>query len=488
MEPGFPTNRPLLLYVIGKDSDYIGRVLYRYLFMPGQIQIIKDKATNKWRAYRPWTDEDKDRAHEAQPAPPFIPPEVIDPKGWAYENKAERVFSICRLYFGEGHPMNGTTIRAFGSRSDPAMGDPVDYIWIDEDIDNEDWATEMEARLSDRKGKMLWSAFPLLRNQAMTKISRRAEEQKGIENPTTQEFLLRFSDNPFMDDAVRAERYANWSDEERRARDYGEYVTESILCYPEYSRTLHCLPRKDQHEPDPLEMALEANNWKVPEEWTRWMSVDPGHSICAVLFAAIPPPDIGDYVLIYDMLYIRGCSARMFGAAVGSKTKGQNFEAFVIDDHGSRVTQAGAGVTIRSQYVEALKDNDVESNMTQSGFYLGCDDVQGRMAIVRGWMADRPKLGPKLRFLSAKCMDLLNEFGNFKKRICYGKHAVDEVIPLHNHACNALEYLAARNPRYTPPRIRTPISPVYQRYQKMIQKQGRGSVNLGPPSPDTTTR
>lgn len=472
------------MYVIGKDSDYIGRVLYRYLFEPGQIKIIKDATTGKWRDYRPWTAEDKDRKPE--PAPPFIPPEIIDPKGWAYENKAERIFSICRLFFGEGHPMNGTQIRAFGSRSDPAMGDPVDYIWIDEDIDNEAWATEMEARLSDRKGKMLWSAFPLLRNAAMTKMSRRAEEQAGTENPTTEEFVLKFSDNPFMDDEVRQRMYAGWTDEERRARDFGEYVTEAILCYPEFSRSRHCVPRQGKYDPDPLEKALLENNGLVPDSWTRWMSVDPGHTICSVLFGATPPPEVGDYLLIYDMLYLRACSAAMFGNAVATKAAGQNFEGFVIDDHGSRVTQAGAGVTIRSQYVKALKDHEIESNKTQSGFWLGTDDVQGRMALVREAMADRPDLGPKLRIVSARCMDLIDEFSRFKKRICYGKQAVDEVIPLNNHACNCLEYLVARNPQYAPPQSKRVVSPVYLRYKKMVQKHGRGSVNLGPPSPDAS--
>ena len=162
----FPKNRPLLMYVIGRDADYIGRVAYRLLFKPGAIKIILDEKTGHWRSYRPWA-EDKERSHEAVDAPPFIPPECIDPKGWAFENKAERVFSVCRLNFGEGHPMNGTEIRAFGSRSEPAMGDPVDVVLIDEDIDNEAWAIEMEARLSDRKGRMWWGACPQLQNNVM---------------------------------------------------------------------------------------------------------------------------------------------------------------------------------------------------------------------------------------------------------------------------------------------------------------------------------
>ncbi len=482
----YPTNRPLLIYCVGRDQNHIGRVIYRYLFTPGQIKLIIDNETKLWRAYRPW--QDKDREHEAVAAPPFIPEECIDPKGWGFENKADRVFSVCRLHFGDKHPMNGTEIRAFSSKAEPAMGDPVDLVWVDEDIDNIDWVVEMEARLSDRKGKMRWGAFPLLRNQAMTKLSARAEEQKASGGRvTTEEFVLRFSDNPFMDDETRQDRYANWSDEERRARDYGEYITETVLCYPEYSRTEHCLPRKDDHAKDDLEIALEANGWRVPDNWTRYAAIDPGHTIAAVVYVAIPPPEVGDYVYVYDMDYVKTASAKKVGEAMRRKIGKDIFQAFIIDNRAARQTQIGAGVKIGWQYTEALKENEVESLDTGYGFFEGSDDVLGRMARVRQLMQPREGKGPKLRIFAPRCLDLLNEFQMFKKRLCYGKQAVDEPIPLNNHACNCLEYLAASPLRYKAPPPKKDVNPAYANYQKMIQSKGRESVNLGPPAPSTTT-
>lgn len=487
MDPYFGNKRPLLIYCVGRDQNHIGRVIYRYLFKPNQIKLIIDKKTGLWRSYRPW--EDADREHEIVAAPPFIPEECIDPKGWGFENKADRVFSVCRLYFGENHPMNGTEIRAFSSKAEPAMGDPVDLVWVDEDIDNIAWVTEMEARLADRKGKLVWGAYPLLRNEAMTKLSRRAEEQKANGSLiTTEEFVLTFSANPFMDEETKTNQYANWTDEERRARDFGEYVTETILCYPEYERSLHCVPRKDDHTLDPLEVELEANKWKVPDTWTRWMAVDPGHTTLAVLFVAIPPPEVGDYVYVYDMCYIKSGSAKKFGEEVRRKVGSDVFQAFVIDNRAARQTQIAAGVKVGWQYTEALRENEIESVETHYGFYPGSDDVQGRMATVRSWMADREGKGPKLRIFAPKCMELLFEFAMFKKRLCYGKQAVDEPIPLNNHACNCLEYLAASTGmRHKAPPAKKGVNPAYANYQKMIESKGRGSVNLGPPTPSPTT-
>ncbi len=479
----FPTNRPLLIYVVGYDSDTVGRVAYRLLFKPGAYRLITDEKTGKWRAYRPWLKSDQDRLGEAIPAPPLIPPECIDEKGWAWENKAERIFSVCRLYLGENHPMNGTEIRAFGSKSEPAMGDPVDIVMIDEDIDNEAWATEMEARLSDRKGRMWWSAFPLMKNAALTRLSRRAEDEVGKDKPNVEEFVLTFTDNPHIDEETKQLRYAGWTEEERRARDGGEYVTESVLVYPEYSKLIHGLPRSVEGDPDALEIACADG---IPETWTRYMSVDPGHTVCAVLFAAVPPPEIGDYIVVYDELYLRSCSASMFAAEVAKKIGDDVFQTFIIDDHGSRVTQAGPGLTIRFQFSAALAEHDVRSMQTEYGFVKGYDNVIGRCGMVREAFVRRPEWGPKLRIITDRCPNLVMEFSLYKKRISYGKNATDQPIAVNNHACDALGYLVAFNPYYAEPMPRIKKhNPVYDRYKKLTKKLQRGGVNLGPPTTPT---
>ena len=106
----YPTDRPLLIWVIGYDQRHIGGTVYRMLFNPGAFRIIKDLKTEEWRVWRPWEKEDQDREDECKDAPPLIPKRLINPQGWAWENKSERVFTVCRL-------RNGTEIHAFSSKA-----------------------------------------------------------------------------------------------------------------------------------------------------------------------------------------------------------------------------------------------------------------------------------------------------------------------------------------------------------------------------------
>lgn len=481
----FPKNRPLLIYVVGYDADTIGRVAYRLLFKNGAFRIIKDKITGNWRTFKPWVKEDAEREGESEPAPPYIPKEFIIPDSMGWDNKKENVFSIVKLHFGEGHPMNGTTIRAYGSMAEPAMGDPVDIVMIDEDLYNSKWAQEMESRLSDLKGKLWWSAFPKMENDEMMKISNRAEAQKDRDNPDVEEFVLTKMDNLHIDrDEIRKEM-EGMTQEEIQARIYGEFSTNSILMYPQFSKEVHGLPRQGNKEPDMLEILCE--NEIIPQHWTRYISIDPGFSTCACIFAAVPPPEVGKYVVIYDELYLHNCSASILAREVKSKIGKDNFRAFIIDDHGSRVTQAGPGVTIYFQYAQAFDALDIRSEVTDNAFVRGSDDIQGRTEIVREWLMDRPGEGPKLRIALDKCRETVKEFRLYKRRVGAGKKTTDTPIQVNNHAMDALCYLAAFKPYYSPPEPPKRANFVYELYMKMFgNSDEQKSINLGPASNQMT--
>ena len=114
----YPTDRPLLIWLIGYGETHIGDTFYRMLFKRNpEFKMIKDLQSGQWRAYRPWKPEDKARVEDARMAPPFIPRRLVDPKGWAWKDKAKRHFTICRM-------TNGTEIHAFTSKGEPKMGDP----------------------------------------------------------------------------------------------------------------------------------------------------------------------------------------------------------------------------------------------------------------------------------------------------------------------------------------------------------------------------
>lgn len=446
-------NRALLIYVIGYDEDHIGRVIHRMLFRANAFKIIRDAETGKWRAFRPWTPEDKAREHETKPAPPLIPESEIDE--WAWVRKSERVFAVCRL-------KNGTEIRAFSSKAEPAQGDPVDLVHIDEDLKLERWVGEMQARLSDNKGKLIWGAFPHSRNDALLRMSERAQEQAGRELPDIEEFVLTYSSNPFIDADEKRKRIEGWSDEERNARDYGEFTTGSVLMYPNFSMVTHGVPREGpQDKIDEIIAKARSNDkplrYDLPDEWCRYLSIDPGHTVCAVLFAAIPPDYLGDYVVLYDELYIRQCDANKLAEAISSKIYNQVFQAFIIDDHGSRVTQGGSGTTIRGDYAAAFQRRGIRSIRTGHDFFPGSDDVIGGCARVRDWLSLRPDQTSKLRVAKDACPNFEKEIRAYKKRIdgdlLHGGETRDMPVQRNNHAMDALRYLAMFNPTYIRPRL-----------------------------------
>jgi hypothetical protein len=478
----YPTNRPLLIWVVGYDERHIGGTIYRMLFKPDAFKIIQDLKTGEWRAWKPWEPGDKAREAEIRPAPPLIPPRLVDPKGWAWIERARRVFATCRL-------LNGTEIHAFSSKSEPKKGDPVDLIHIDEDIEYASHVAEWESRLSDHRGRMVWSVFPLSKNTALLDMSDRAEKQRNRKPPDVSEIVLRFSDNPYIDQDEKRKRLEGWSDVERRARDEGEFVTDEVLVYPNFSHKVHGLPWSDDETlDDPLTKVLRANGWQPPDDWCRYFVLDPGHGTCAGLFAAVPPPErYGDFIVCYDEIYQHKSDADSMARAVFTKCSGKVFEAFLIDARAGRQTPMGFNHTVQQQYALAFEKHSIRSCRTANDFLRGSDNKEAGINLVRGLLTIRNDGTTRLRVVNPLTPNLRLEFVKYRKQVTRNE-IKDETVDRDNHLMDCLRYLAAFNPSYVEPEI-AKVSPslAYRVYQQLINPPedpaaGRGSINMGPAS------
>ena len=293
----FPKDRPIIAWMIGFDERHIAR-MYRKLFRPGLFKIIIDRGTREWRAWKPWLPEDAAREKETKPSPPLIDPLPINKGGrfveeWAWTKKGQRIFSVCRF-------KGGSEIYAFTSGGKAAQGDAVDVLWIDEDIEFEDSVQEWEARLADNHGKLIWSAWPHSRNGAIKLMAKRAQEQAGKQKPDVEEWVLKFSNNPYIDGdqkRILLEGWAAKSDAEVQTRDNGSFMDGLQLVFPTYDQDYHGLPRATMHR-DALDRWMEAHEYVIPDDWSRYVVVDPGTQHPAAIVAVIPPPEIGDYVII----------------------------------------------------------------------------------------------------------------------------------------------------------------------------------------------
>lgn len=457
-----------VLVIVGKDWKHIGLVVYRLLFSEGAFRIIKDLKTGEWRAFNPATDED--RRADSRPAPPLIPKRLVKSTSWIL--KSAQYIQQCVLH-------TGWTIYFFSSEGDPVQGFSCDRVHIDEDVNNEAWVPELQARLVDRKGCFTWSAMPHSTNNALIGLKERAEEQELLygEQSSIRMFKLRFLDNPFLDQKEKEKSIARWAaigQDTLRQRAEGDFITDSVLMYPNFSPDIHGMRR------DTLQ------DGQIPLDWTRYAVIDPGHSVTAVLFAAIPPSD--DQIVLYDQLYIRHCNAKIFGEEFEKKVRDLYFHAFIIDAHGARIRDIGSGRLPSEQYTEELLKRNIRSEITGSSFLAGCDDIPARTEATRISLHIRPTGTPMLRFLSGAVPDLEREIKRYRKKVNYvsGMPVVTDAPNTRGecHIVQCMEYLCAYRPRYHKPPLRPEAEPWWvkflERRKKRLGGENGAYVNLGP--------
>ena len=451
-------------FVVGATGQHIGEVLYRKLFRAGAFKMIRDEKTGVWRAFRPWEPADKLREKQAKPAPPLIPPRMVEDIAW--ENKKEQIPSVVRM-------KNGWEIRFFSSQGIPPQGSDVDLVWFDEEIVHPLWYSEVAARGTvDREGKFYWSATAQKGGPQLYEMCERAEEEKDKENPRVVEVFAHINDNKFFSDEQRELFFAKLSEEERAIRIEGEFAFVSFKIYPEFDRRTHGIPWFD-----------------IPSNWTRYMVVDPGRQVCAVLFAAVPPPDYidPDCVVLYDELYIRDSTARRFGEEVKRKSDGQEFYAFLIDHQGGRVRDAGRGLTIEEQYAEELKRQGVKSRTTGYGFTWGSTDVKAGLEKVRSCLLIRDNGKPKLLYIHDKMPNFWHEMTRYHwKRTASGmKELKEEPEKRNDHQCDNLRYLCMYDPKHHRPSIVKKAAGGVHAYlkrkrERLAKMHGQEGVVLGP--------
>lgn len=482
----YPENRPLLIWVVGYDERHIGSTIYRMLFTSKSgLKMIRDAVTNEWRAWRPWDPADLARENETRPMPPLIPARFVDPKGWAWTNKAERVFSICRL-------KNGNEIHAFSSKGEPAQGSAVDLLHIDEDIKTASHVAEWQARLSDVRGRLIWTAFPHSANEALTDMSARAEAQKDRPNPDVHEIKLRFSDNPFMPEDEKRKRLEGWSAQEAAARNDGEFNTDNVLVYPTFAPHIHGTERVEPTRAEAmLREKLGDDGQTVPRTWTRYLVLDPGYGQAAVLFAAVPPPEIGDFIVCYDELYPQKHDANALAKLVEQKARGFLFEQFIIDFRAGRQTPMGFSHTIKQQYEAAFAACGLRCARSGAHFSNGSDNVPGRIELVRTALAPRSDGSVKLKLVLPRMKNMIREFRLYKRAI--REKVVDErPIDRNNHLMNTLEYLLAAKPTYVVPSRPESLGNAYAAFQALQRQRERENgpagqfVYMGAGSPGNT--
>lgn len=486
-------DRDLLVWIVGLQWDHLGQTIWRVLFKRGLYKIIRDEETLQWRAYNPFTDSH--REHEAKPSFPLIPMDEVKGglNGIAWENKKERQFSRIELH-------NGTVIHGFASTGEVKQGDPVDYIWIDEEIAMIGHYAEWQARLSDTKGRIVWSTLSRSNGALMNLSHRAAEQARELEEGTrekvdVQEITLRFSANPHIDDDEKRKRLEGWDEDERRMRDEGEFIIGNLKIYPQFDRQMHRAIYDNPERDDALSRVLRERNGDPPKDWTRELILDPGTAKPGVLFGAIPPREFwagGEpYFVVYDEIYIPRFTAQEIAQRVQAKSRGYVFQRFIIDGQAARQTPMGFAGTIGANYSKEFLKCNLLSVETNTQFIPGDPNFATRSQLVESWLAFRPCGTPQLRIVVDKCPNLVDQLERNLKKIEKGPNGETVVVekPASGQKDDlraALEYWASRYPKYVePPEVHVaaggPGMRAYNKIQEMFgRKKPEGRVYCGP--------
>lgn len=484
MRPKRWRGQKMLCWAIGYDWAHVGETVYRLLFEPGAFQMIRDLETKQWRSYD--VDRDKDRKMERQPAPPFIRTSMIDPESWAWESKKDRQIRSVRF------EKDGTRLVFYASSGAIPQGNPVHAILVDEKIEADALYSECLMRLVDYEGRIVWSSWPTLApSGAFIGLIDRAE--KDIANAPADRkaiaFAFRRGDNPFTENSHLDAALGTMDEDEAAARGDGVMGLARWQMYPRFSRGLHRAmpqePTPNEEVHDKLAHAIRIGNG-IPSDWTRYLILDPGTTNAAVLFVAVPPSSIGDYIVPYDELYLHHAEAEAGELAkrVKAKAFGQFFEDFIADAHAARQTPMGFSGTIGSNYSKHFAANDLRCSRRGTQFSYGSDDIGVRVMDLQGTMNIRPDGTTRLRILG--CPVLCKQIEDYRKAA--DPHGFPMETPAKHQridVCVCLEYFASRKDcGYVKPRPPEQVKPPGLRmYEAFLKKHGgdkSGRVQCGP--------
>jgi hypothetical protein len=271
----------------------------------------------------------------------------------------------------------------------------------------------------------------------------------GDSNPPIQVFHSTLHDNTYLSEATKIEfiKKLEGNEDELGIRVFGKFAILGRRVYPEFMPAgVHgCL------------------SFAIPDDWTRYIAIDPGRQVCAVLFAAVPSPShsMAGKVFLYDEMYIKQCSARVFAERLHQRIQlHPQIRAAIIDHAAGRQTEIGSGRTVESQYRDALGGVGISFELNQNGFIWANPDVRAGIEAVRGGLAIVEGASAKWIVFTDKVPWLIWEAGRYAYKKVPGRHGQpdtpsDEPFNVNSHLMDCWRYLALHGLKWHAPRKRS---------------------------------
>ena len=443
--------------IVGPSLLHCSKVWYRKLFKPGAFQILRDPATGQWSTFHPVRH--KGLEDLAKDAPPLINRRFFSEKDISWEDKKEEVPRTIRL-------KTGWEFTFFSGESVPPQGWDVHLVLFDEEIPNPRWYPEMVPRLVDHGGRFIWSFTPQAGTVTAYELWERGEDLRGEPNPRVQNFFMKLDDNPFISqekkDAFKADLAHD--EDEYKVRIEGDFALSGMRVYANFQK-------KGAHRID---------SFPIPDDWTRYVAIDPGRQVSAALFAAVPPPRAQwDRPVVYGEVYSKKTDAKRFAREM-AQFIGKSFIYEWLIDHHQGCKHEGSGKTVEELYAEEFVKAGLKFNGFK-GFIWAADDVAA------GKIAAKSKLemrdgAPEWYFMVENLPWFCWEIERYvDKRMTRTGNIVDDTSRsnLHNHLMDDFRYLAMHNLRYSRPPRRQPRKGWTTRYIQEKKKRERAETGWG---------
>lgn len=462
--------RALLTWVIGDHLKHIGQTLYRVLFKPGLFQMVKDSRTGWWRAWNPlmYPEDRTCPRSERKPAPPLIPGFSIERDIDPASDILDAAWYHANLYQFESITLkNGTQIMAYANSSEVKQGDPVDEIWMDENLVYDEYYDEYVMRLLDNAGRMCWSTIARDESAAFCQVDDRATAQeeevaRGEREPrdvTTRCHRVTLAKNPFIAEDEKAKAAERMSGERANlVRIQGLRSDRVIAVYSEFSSEFHCVRYPNESQNDEVTRILEANNWEPPSTWTRELILDPGTIKPAVLFGTVPPPELWDhnepYFILYKEIFIRRLDAYQIAAKIVEMEHDPMFNRMIIDGQAAQQKPMGFSWSVGRQYELAFEQKKIIS-ITSGGvthFIPGDPDFQARSTRVRAALRMRQCGRPQLRIITQRCPETVKQMLRNRRKTDNAGNPLEEPADKQVDDLRVcVEYWLSRQPTYVKP-------------------------------------
>ena len=328
--------------------------------------------------------------------------------------------------------------------------------FFDEELVHRAWYPEVSARLIDRNGRFVWAATPQTGTDQLYELFLRCISEHGKEKPLCESFFAVPLDNVHISEENKRRFLAKLADnpEQIKVRWDGQFLVPSYRMYPNFSPGV----------------THGCDFFDIPDNWTRYVSIDPGNQVACAGFFAVPPEGAmkpahaedplrreepaGKCVYMYDEVYQRDTNVFEFAEAMKHKMDGQNFQAFLIDDHGSRKTES-SGKTIYQQYADEFAKRGLKSAATGSAFVsmnVGNESLEAGCEQVRAWLRSRDGEKPRLQILNGTCHGIINDMTRYhRKKTASGDVTDKPDATRFSHGADVVRYAAMHGMPYVKP-------------------------------------